>query len=163
MSNRFHLLCSATARVIASSVAIPLVAVALASCLDGQIGPPTGDPQPAVPDASTPADGSAPAVDAASPDAAIPDAQTPDAMALRTCDEIYDQAPEYSLCEQLPTTCEFAVQTNQGSCRQLCGNYGGECLEAYDNDEGAECVRKLTGDTCDTQRQTEICICSRFP
>lgn len=154
---------AAAARAVTGAVMISLVAVALVACLDGRIGPPRGAPPEADVDAAGPAtDASGPAVDAASPDAA------PDAAPLRTCEEIYGAASQYSLCDEQPTTCEFNVETNGGSCGLLCGNYGGTCLEAYDNDTdptmpGIECIRKPGDDNCDSERNTEICVCTRIP
>lgn len=103
--------------------------------------------------ADAPAD--APAADAATPaDAA--DAQMP----LTPCDVTYGAAPGYVLCQEQPDTCEFNATTNGGNCNEMCGNYGGVCIGAYDNERGTPCVRLMAED-CMTNRATEICICSR--
>ena len=138
-------------------------AFALASC-DATIGSGDDNPPPEV-DASEPAVDSAVEPDApqTQPDAASP---VPDAApTLTSCNELYGAAPEYVLCQQLDLTCEFNVLTNGGNCNQMCANFGGSCVAAYDNDTGPDldCVRKeASGDDCTTNRNTEICICTRY-
>ena len=139
-------------------------ALALVSC-DATIGSPIGDDPPGTVDAARPTPDAAVESDAAStpPDAAMP---RPDAApALTSCYEIYHNAPEYVLCQQLDFTCEFNVLTNGGNCDQMCSNYGGTCVAAYDNDNDPAvlCTRKeASGDDCSTLRSTEICVCSRY-
>lgn len=137
--------------------------LALASC-DGRIYPPAGgDIPPAAADAAAAADSAAPVdAPALTPDAAP---QIDAAPALRSCNEIYDQALEYRLCQQLDFTCEFKARTDGRNCQQLCTDFGGTCMEAYHNDSGfdVECIRiPEEGDDCSTTRNTEICICNRF-
>jgi hypothetical protein len=133
-------------------------------CGGGTIG--DGQSPDAQPDSQTgPVDASADAYlppDATPPpDAPLPpDAPPPPP----TCNELYGTAPQYILCWETPTTCSFNVATNGGNCNQLCAEFGSTCVEAYDNvsDPGLECAPKAaTGDTCTTNRSTEICVCSR--
>ncbi len=93
-----------------------------------------------------------------------PDASPPDALVLPACDDTYGQALEYLLCIEDDTTCEFNARTGGGTCDEMCAQFGGVCLGAYDNvsDPGAECDRIVaSGDDCFTPRNTEICVCSR--
>ncbi len=142
-----------------------LLAVALllsmAACQDAIIGEPYN---PGAPTDATPI---------GSPDAPLPpidaqiDAQIDakiDAPAPTTCDERYGQAVEYILCDERPDTCEFNARTDGGNCNQMCAAFGGTCVAAYDNasDPGVECDRVDSNDDCSTNRNTEICVCTRF-
>jgi hypothetical protein len=77
-----------------------------------------------------------------------------------TCNELYGMAPDYELCLETPDECHFATVTGGGNCSTLCGTYGGTCIDAFDNSDGCTVIRPDT-DTCRTNRQTEICVCSR--
>lgn len=82
---------------------------------------------------------------------------------LASCDDLYGESLEYLLCTQEVDRCHFSVRTDGASCETLCAQYGGACLQAFDNpnDPGTECDI-LGEDTCQTQRTTEICVCTRF-
>lgn len=82
---------------------------------------------------------------------------------LASCDQLYGDALDYLLCSQEPDRCHFSVTTDGASCEALCAQHGGTCLQAFDNpnDPGTEC-NVLGEDTCQTQRSTEICVCTRF-
>ncbi len=90
-----------------------------------------------------------------------PDAE-PDALVRPSCDETYGEAPGYILCLEGETTCSFNVSLEGGNCGDLCPMFGGTCEGALDNEnaEGLECI-SVGVDTCTTNRNTEICICSR--
>ena len=81
--------------------------------------------------------------------------------ALGECDRLYGSLPQYTLCEQTDTLCEFAVRTNSQTCNIVCSGVGGECVDAFDNDIPV-CLPTGIRDDCDTERQTEICLCTRF-
>ncbi|MEX1365223.1 MAG: hypothetical protein AB1Z98_19000 [Nannocystaceae bacterium] len=81
-----------------------------------------------------------------------------------TCDELYGNAPGYVLCEETDTECRFNATTGGGTCNEVCADFGGMCLAAFDNpnDRGRECVViEPNTDTCATERSTELCVCSR--
>lgn len=81
-----------------------------------------------------------------------------------TCDELYGNAPGYVLCEQTDRECRFNATTGGGTCNQMCTDFGGTCLAAFDNPNtaGQECiVLEPNKDTCETPRTTELCVCSR--
>lgn len=110
-----------------------------------------------------------------SPDAAIEEEETPDAsvadaaveepdadLTPASCDALFSSAPGYELCFEQDQSCAFNVATAGGNCHQACNNLGSVCLGAFDNDENSLCVPvQGSTDTCDTQRDTEICVCAR--
>jgi hypothetical protein len=118
--------------------------------------PTTGSP-PGTGDTST---GDPPVVET---DADSGSSSSSGSVAPPSCDDVFGKAPGYVLCEETDTTCNFAALT-MGTCAQMCAAYGGTCLEAFDNvgSGGVECVPvRLSTDTCDTSRQTEICVCDK--
>ncbi len=78
-----------------------------------------------------------------------------------SCEALFGDAPRFVLCDETETTCSFNALTDGGTCNQMCRSLGSRCVGAIDND-GNSC-REIRGsrDTCDTRRQTEICICER--
>jgi len=134
--------------------------------LDRALDAPQAKPDQAKPDQAKP-DQAKP--DQAKPkvDRALPDKASPDRPPKKSCQERYGQAASYLLCQETATTCRFnaniKIATAAGTCEALCAQYGGTCLAAYDNPDGAgnECTALSTPDTCATQRTTEICVCSR--
>ncbi len=77
------------------------------------------------------------------------------------CEAQFGEAPGFVLCEETATTCRFNAFTDGGTCDDLCRNFGARCLGAFDN-EGPSCTPfPESSDTCQTPRQTEICICER--
>ena len=134
-----------------------LLLLGLAACGEGRIGAPLGQA-----DSGLAIDAPAPTIDAATP---LPDAAPlPDAPPPPTCDQLYGGAPEYILCDEQPDTCEFNARTDGGDCNEMCQDFGGTCVMAYDNQtgNGLDCIRvEATGDDCTTNRTTEICVCTR--
>ena len=61
---------------------------------------------------------------------------------------------------EMPDQCHFATSTGGGNCNAMCGMFGGSCIDAFDNSDGCNIIRPDM-DTCDTNRSTEICVCSR--
>lgn len=100
------------------------------------------------------------AVSVASPDAG---ASAPDAQALAACDDAFAMAPGYQLCSEDEASCSFNVNTAGGTCAQACEQLGSTCLEAFANNDGDLCLPLVeNGDTCESTRQTEICVCARL-
>ncbi len=106
----------------------------------------------------TPPDASVVVVDAALPDAALPDAQ-PQA----TCDEMFSTAPGYELCSEDEESCSFNVALGGDTCTSACLALNTTCLGAFDNNEVPCIAVPETGDTCDTVRGSNICVCARIP
>lgn len=77
-----------------------------------------------------------------------------------SCQELYGAAPGYELCMETPEECHFAALTNGGDCNAMCGLFGGTCIDAFDNSTGCNIIRPDM-DTCETDRGSEICVCSR--
>lgn len=108
----------------------------------------TGDPDAAI----EPVPDAAPAVDA----------EQPDAEAQATCDELFGQAPGYQLCSEDDLGCSFNVSLEGQTCTAACLLLQSTCLGAFDNESIAPCAPiEATGDTCDTPRSSEICVCAR--
>lgn len=98
----------------------------------------------------------------ATPDAEIPDASVPDAVPAATCDEMFSQAPGYELCAEDEASCSFNVALAGTACTTACQLLGTTCLGAFDNNEILCEPVPETGDTCDTIRQSNICVCARL-
>ncbi|HVU03513.1 MAG TPA: hypothetical protein VHE30_17260 [Polyangiaceae bacterium] len=77
-----------------------------------------------------------------------------------SCDALYSAAPGYVLCTETATTCRFGANTNGGSCRTVCSDLGGNCLDQDDNGNDA-CTATNPTDDCNTTRQNAICVCTR--
>ncbi len=76
-----------------------------------------------------------------------------------SCDDQYDQAPSYSLCQEAPSTCQFSASVSQYSCHEVCTYFGGECFDTYNNQGPCGLGTHLD---CNTKGyQSVICICSR--
>ena len=78
-----------------------------------------------------------------------------------SCTELFSDAPEFLLCGETTTTCSFNARTGGDTCDELCVSLGSTCVGAINN-EGSSC-QEIPGstDTCQTRRETEICICER--
>lgn len=77
------------------------------------------------------------------------------------CETLYGEAAGYVLCADTPSTCEFTASTaayEPATCRTVCAAFGGECLQAFDDQAACEVMGE---DDCDTVRSTEVCVCSR--
>ncbi len=110
-----------------------------------------------------PDDGVLPGESDAAVDAEVPDASLPDAQALAACDDSFAAAPGYELCSEDEASCSFNYETAGGTCADACTLLGTTCLGAFDNNAILCEPVPATGDTCDTPRQSEICVCARLP
>jgi hypothetical protein len=113
-------------------------------------------------------DASAEESDAAPIDAAPPaDAPPADGPVLLTCDEQYGGAPAYELCIEEPGSCEFFLNADPApaaSCDDHCLDVGGgDCIDAFDADPAAPCVRAEQTGCQEALDLSKICICSRLP
>lgn len=89
------------------------------------------------------------------------DAGDCDSSTGASCIDLFGNAPDFILCEETATTCSFNALTNMGTCEEMCNRFDSKCVGALDND-GARCIPIPNSmDTCQTPRQTEICICER--
>ncbi|MBN2358851.1 MAG: hypothetical protein JXR83_05315, partial [Deltaproteobacteria bacterium] len=84
-----------------------------------------------------------------------------DAGGRPSCDSLYGGVNGYELCHENATTCEFAATTSSSTCGVLCFGLGQTCLDAFDNVTPVCDRREWMGDTCDTVRGSEICVCTR--
>ncbi len=86
-----------------------------------------------------------------------------DGSLAQSCQELYDGAPGYVLCGETDTDCTFNATMGGNDCHQMCGLFGGTCIDALDNPNsaGQECF--VQGDsTCENNtKSTTICICSK--
>ncbi len=96
-------------------------------------------------------------------DADVADASVPDAVPAATCDDMFSQAPGYELCSEDEASCSFNVALAGTACTSACDLLGSTCLAAFDNNAIACEPVPETGDTCDTVRQSNICVCARIP
>jgi hypothetical protein len=96
------------------------------------------------------------------PDLAVEDAVTSeDAGPPRpTCTEQYGAAPDFVSCVETESTCRFYVDTNSGSCSELCAAFGGTCLDGWDN--SGTCGLG-SHDGCASSHSHQVCECSRPP
>lgn len=78
---------------------------------------------------------------------------------ILSCTQQYGMAPNYIPCVETPTVCEYGTTTQQFSCAQQCTFYGGECLDAFNNQGMCGHGAQLTCTT--TGFSTLICVCSR--
>lgn len=79
--------------------------------------------------------------------------------AADACQQTFGALPNFILCEQTATTCEFNVVLNNSDCTTLCGSLGKTCIGAMNNGTNS-CTPVLpNSDTCDTPRIDQICIC----
>lgn len=110
------------------------------------------DASVASPDAQPPQ----PVADAAPP---APDAVPPEPG---SCDALFNTAVGYQLCSDEADRCSFNAKTAGGNCNAICASFAATCLNAFDNNDAAPCAPiEATGDTCETNRQSEICVCTR--
>jgi len=93
------------------------------------------------------------------PDLKRPPDLQPKPDAQKSCDTLYGAAPGYQLCEETAASCKLNASTSGSNCKVLCASLGGTCLAAFDNDSGCNIIS--WSDTCETNRSTEICECSR--
>jgi hypothetical protein len=99
-----------------------------------------------------------------------------------TCEAQFGDAPGYMFCNELTGNrgdfdlplCSFTAitgtHTRDGTCTTICQRFGSRCLgalddtprsQALDTDPSGCTPNPDSRDTCDTPRQTEICICER--
>jgi hypothetical protein len=90
-------------------------------------------------------------------DAFIP----PDAMPQAACDDLFGQAPGYQLCSEDAVSCSFNVALVGETCTIACELLETTCLNALSNEDIDLCAPVVSDDTCDTARQSQICVCAR--
>jgi len=77
------------------------------------------------------------------------------------CADQYAGAPSFVHCHQTPGLCYFQASDEDESCAQMCADQGGECLDAFDNDQQCD-VDWGEHLGCDhVGFASVICICSR--
>jgi hypothetical protein len=77
-----------------------------------------------------------------------------------SCDDQYMDAPDYILCVEDETSCTFNTETAfADSCDDICNDYGGECLQAFDN---YRCSTIAAEVECSSSKfDTTACVCSK--
>jgi hypothetical protein len=85
----------------------------------------------------------------------------PDAMPLVACDVLFGEAPGYQLCSEDELSCSFNVALLGETCTAACILLETTCLAAFANEDVDLCAPLVTDDTCDTARQSQICVCAR--
>lgn len=122
-------------------------------------GPPDSGPPDAGPPDTGPPDTGPP--DTGPPDTGPPDTGPPDTgpPPLRTCDDLYDDIPGVSVCSGgTATRCRLFYSSSDNDCEDVCGT---ACVESFNN--GTGCLSAGGSTSCDTNRNTQICICDRVP
>jgi hypothetical protein len=89
------------------------------------------------------------------------DSNATDAAPLVACDVLFGQAPGYQLCSEDEVSCSFNVNLAGETCTAACQMLQTTCLGAFDNNDDLCLPVEATGDTCDTTRSSEICVCAR--
>ena len=86
-----------------------------------------------------------------------------------SCNAQFGTAPDYKFCPAITSasvcsfnaTIGFNAPTGHGTCAAMCQQFGSRCVAALDNDPlGCTPSPKSRG-TCETPRQTAICVCER--
>jgi hypothetical protein len=77
-----------------------------------------------------------------------------------SCIAQFGTAPGFELCSASASVCSFNA-TIGGTCADMCQQFGSQCVAALDNETPGCTSIPESSDTCQTPRQTEICICER--
>jgi len=77
-----------------------------------------------------------------------------------SCTDLFGDAPDFMLCQETTTFCSFNTTTGGGTCDEMCGGFGSQCVDALDNSERCIAIAG-TNDSCQTPRQEGICVCER--
>jgi len=77
------------------------------------------------------------------------------------CEQIFGEAPDYQLCRVHQDGCEF-FSDHVGTCAEVCGMAGAECLRSYDADSSAACTPETGDERCGAHHESQICVCA-FP
>jgi hypothetical protein len=93
------------------------------------------------------------------------------------CKAQFGNAPGYQFCGNLTSAsvCSFNATTGRGdkrthgedkhtrlgTCADMCQQFGSTCVAALDNETPGCTPNPKSRDTCETKRQTEICVCER--
>lgn len=81
-----------------------------------------------------------------------------------TCFARYGSTPRFVQCEQTPGTCEFLAETEGSSCRQVCEEKGGACIDAFNDADDADRCGRGNDWTCETSGKfDQICLCTNPP
>lgn len=84
--------------------------------------------------------------------------------AAARCRARYGLAFGFVLCESDAASCSFNAEITGRDCNVLCAQFGGVCLEAWDNSNntGEECLKTQSAPVpCDDVKETNICVCSQ--
>ena len=84
--------------------------------------------------------------------------------AISSCDARYGTVEGYALCDQAPGECTFNAELGQDhSCRDVCADRGGQCIQAFGNATSNVCGA-LAEIPCDTVGHLDdLCVCSDEP
>src|SRR5262249_16377744 len=86
------------------------------------------------------------------------------------CAAQFGNAPGFQFCGDLTSAsiCSFNATTGRGdkhtrlgTCEDMCQQFGSRCVAALDNETPGCTPNPKSRDTCETKRQTEICVCER--
>jgi hypothetical protein len=86
-----------------------------------------------------------------------------------SCTAQFGAAPGFELCEGGATArfCRFNADTRNATtgrpdtCAAMCQRFASRCLAALDNNPGGCTPLPTSADTCNTPRNSEICVCER--
>jgi hypothetical protein len=88
-----------------------------------------------------------------------------DCSLQESCTVQFGNAPGYEFCPAIPSNsdrvCSFNATTDGGTCAAMCQRFGSSCVAALDNGPPGCTPLPHSADTCETPRQTEICVCER--
>lgn len=77
-----------------------------------------------------------------------------------TCDGQYSLVSGYMKCSESDTECEFIVP-NVVACAEVCKQFGGECIDAWDNYPAGTCDGpNFDADCSSTGFVDLVCVCS---
>jgi hypothetical protein len=78
-----------------------------------------------------------------------------------SCTAQFGTAPGFAFCSASAGVCSFNATTGGGTCADMCQRFGSRCVAALDNSSPGCIPSPNSRDTCQTPRQTEICVCER--
>jgi hypothetical protein len=89
----------------------------------------------------------------------------------QSCEAQFGAAPGYEFCSGTASLCSFNASTGEpptgndttrmGTCAAMCQQFGSRCVAALDNEAPGCTPSPNNAGTCETLRQTEICVCER--
>lgn len=78
-----------------------------------------------------------------------------------SCRAQFGTAPDFELCSASAGACSFNATTEGSTCAEMCQRFGSRCVAALDNNLAGCTPLPGNTDTCETPRNSEICICER--